>query len=598
MLRNDPEKRGRDVISRMFLPAALVMIFTQVTGVVANIIDGVITSRFLGSDAYSAVSLLDPMVNIILLLAGFVSIGGQIVCANRIGKGERKEADAIFTLSIVFGLLIAVFFILMSVFSPRILFHICGVKLKERPELFEYMLQYLRGYAFGIPAVILTQVLSPYIVMDNGKRLVTISAAFLCAANIAGDLLNALVLHGGVFGMGLATAVAMWIQLVVLILHFVKGTSFFRFTLSGLTVSNIKDVVMSGSLTFIKRLAVILRDIATNRINLIIAVSSAAVAAKCIQSDLNMLMFCISIGTGRTLLTISSMYYGAEDKEGVKRCFTTAMALGIKISMVTGIILFFAAPLVSRIYTSVPDVLELSVFSLRCMSLGLVLDCISEIYQDYLQSIQNRKMVNFLCFSERLFIPVAMAALMGALFGSKGVLASFVVGKALLILLMFIYLCVRNRGIPRHVEDYMFLPEGFGGKERDNIDVQIISMDDVMRESRSAADFCLAHGLNEKQSRLMSMFVEEMAGNIVQHGKPRGRDKVCVDYKLHAGNGRISLCFRDYCEQFDPMQFYEIHSNDSLDEYIGIRMVMKLAKDIRYISTFNSNCLIINMEME
>ena len=45
-------KRTNDVVASMFLPAAIVMIFTQMTGVIANIIDGVITSRHLGPDAY------------------------------------------------------------------------------------------------------------------------------------------------------------------------------------------------------------------------------------------------------------------------------------------------------------------------------------------------------------------------------------------------------------------------------------------------------------------------------------------------------------------------------------------------------------------
>ena len=92
-------KREKDVLASMFLPAAIVMIFTQVTGVVANIIDGVITSRFLGPDAYSAVALLGPMVNIILLLASFISIGGQIVCSHKVGTGERDEANAVFSFS-------------------------------------------------------------------------------------------------------------------------------------------------------------------------------------------------------------------------------------------------------------------------------------------------------------------------------------------------------------------------------------------------------------------------------------------------------------------------------------------------------------------
>ena len=47
------------------------------------------------------------------------------------------------------------------------------------------------------------------------------------------------------------------------------------------------------------------------------------------------------------------------------------------------------------------------------------------------------------------------------------------------------------------------------------------------------------------------------------------------------------------------MKYYAIHQDDKneIGENIGIRMVMKLAKDIRYVNTFNSNCLLIYMEV-
>ena len=143
----------------------------------------------------------------------------------------------------------------------------------------------------------------------------------------------------------------------------------------------------------------------------------------------------------------------------------------------------------------------------------------------------------------------------------------------------------------------MFLKKGFGGKAEDNIDVLIQTMEDVSRESLRAEEFCLSHGIDEKQSRLMALFVEEMAGNIVIHGKPKNKGSVCVDYRLYAGDGKVSLCLRDYCEQFDPMKYYEIHKDNTENEAAGIKMVMKLAKDIRYIYTFNTNCLFINLEV-
>ena len=591
------QRREKDIIASMFLPAAIVMIFTQMTSVVANIIDGMITSRFLGADAYSAVSLLGPMVNIVLLFASFVSIGGQIVCSHKIGTGRRDEANAVFTFSVIFGMIIALLFVLFSVFSPGTLFRICGVSLDERPELYEHMLAYMRGYMLGIPAVILTQVLSPFLVMDNSKKLVTLSAMVLCVADIAGDFVNVLVFSGGVFGMGVATAVSLWLQLGVLAVHFVKKNGYFRFSLKGLKAGHLKEVAKNGSLSFVKKLATILRDIATNRINLVIAVSTAAIAAKGMQSDLNNLMFCFSIGIGRTLLTFSSMYHGASDKAGLKRVFSYAMKLCVEVTLAVGAVLFFAAPLVSRIYTNDPEVIALSVFSIRCIAVGLSLDAVTEALQDYLQGIQNRKMVNILCFAERFFIPVAMAFILGHLFGSKGIMASVAVGKAVLLGALFIYLTVRNKGIPKRLEDYMFLKPGFGGREEDNLNARIITMDDVMRESERAAEFCRAHGTDGRTAHMMALFVEEMAGNIVSHGRPRGRDGVCVDYRLFADGNSICLSLRDYCEAFDPMKYYEMHRADSAEDNLGIRMVMKLAKDVRYVNTYNSNCLFIYLEV-
>lgn len=602
-----PKKKiEQDVIASMFLPAALVMVFAQMTGVVSNIIDGVVTSRFLGEAAYSAVSLLSPMVNIILLLASFISIGGQIVCSRKVGTGDREEASAVFSFSVLFGAAVAVLFVLLGLVCPGILFRICGVSLEKRPELYGNMLWYLRGYLAGIPAVILVQVLSPFLVMDNGKKLVTLSAAVLCVSDIAGDLANALLFHGGIMGMGLATSLSLCLQLLILLTHFLKKERYLQFSLKALTTTHLKEITKNGSLSFIKKLATILRDIGTNRINLIIAVSTAAIAAKGMQSDLNMLMFCFSIGIGRTLLTMSSMFYGASDKDGLKRVFAFAMKLCLLYAVIFGPILFLIAPLLTRIYTTDLEVTELSVFSIRCMALGLGLDAVSETFQDFLQGIQNRKMVNFLCFAERLFIPLSMAFILGMAFGSKGIMAAVAVGKLVLLLILFVILCIRCKGIPRKLENYMFLPEDFGGAETDNLTARITTMEDVIRESERAADFCLLHGVDRKSSSLMALFVEEMAGNVVKHGKPRNRNGICVDYRLFAKENMICLSLRDFCGEFDPMKYYELTHGDKADQShsepdantkLGIPMVMSLAKDIRYVYSFNSNSLFINLEV-
>ncbi len=589
-------KQGKDMIAGMFFSAALALIFTQVVGVVATIIDGIITSRYLGKDAYSAVSLLGPFTGMLLMLATFVSTGSQVVCAQMIGNGKKEDANKVFSLSVILNGCLCALVLAGCIFFPGQLISVCGVSLEKNQVLYPEMLHYLHGYMFGIPALMMIQVVGPVVVMDGEKRLFTLSAALLCVADVIGDLMNALVFHGGNFGMGMATSVAFFLQLMMILSHFFRKKGYFRFSVRGIQFRWLKDVAIEGSPTFVQRLATMLRDLLINRINLAVALSTAALAARGVQNDLNTLMFCIGLGVGKTLLSMTGIYYGAYDKQGLKRLFAAAVKTGILLSGGAGVICFLCGGLIARCYTNDPEVIELSVFSIRCMALSLVLDTLLISLQSYLQGIGNRKLVNILNFADRLFIPVLTAFFMGRLFGSKGIMASIAVSKLLLGVIMLFVVCARCRRFPRFWEDFMFLPKGYGGAESDSRDVLLYNMEDVMRESEMAEQFCLEHGADKVKARWMALFVEEMAGNIVQHGKPPKTGSVSVDYRLFVYNDKICLSLRDYCEEFDPTSYYLAHRKGDIEKNIGIRMVMGHAKKVQYYNTFNSNNLLLYLD--
>ena len=77
-----------DNIATMYTATSVAMIFTSLTGVVTVIIDGILTSRFLGSDIYSGIALLRPFTSVVLLLASFLSTGCSFVCSHLIGAGK------------------------------------------------------------------------------------------------------------------------------------------------------------------------------------------------------------------------------------------------------------------------------------------------------------------------------------------------------------------------------------------------------------------------------------------------------------------------------------------------------------------------------
>ncbi|MBQ8093750.1 MAG: hypothetical protein IJ242_09270 [Clostridia bacterium] len=125
------KQHSGNMISGMFVSAALAMIFTQVAGVIATVIDGIITSRHLGESAYTAVSLLGPFTGTLVLIAAFFSTGSQVVCSQLIGTGKKDEANQVFSLATAITFLLSILLAAACWLFPRQLFLICGVSIEK-----------------------------------------------------------------------------------------------------------------------------------------------------------------------------------------------------------------------------------------------------------------------------------------------------------------------------------------------------------------------------------------------------------------------------------------------------------------------------------
>ncbi len=583
-------------ISSMFLSTAIAMIITEITGVITVLIDGIISSRFLGIIVYSGISLLKPFSGIVTVFTSLLSSGLQhpLFPPERLRK--KQESNQAFNLSVLLGLLLSALLVAACLFIPTTLLHLCGVSLNKYPELHPYLFAYLHGYMISIPAMILIQILSPILVMNNGMRLFTISSIALCITDILGDLCNVLLFHGGALGIGIASSLSCFVQLLILLPCFFRKNSFFRFSLNALDFHQPIDLFRYGSPALIKRAAGTLRDILINYINIMIAFSSATIAARGIQNDLFVFFFCVPSGLGKTLITMVGIYHGANDLQGLKQLYSYALRLGVRISGTIAIFVLAFAPSLVRLYTSDPEVFALSVFSIRCMAAALIFDTTIVLIQHFLQGIGQLKQANLLSFFERFVVPVSCAFLLGMAYGSKGLLSSVALSKLVLLLLIFLTNCLQYKKLPRTWKQLMFLPEAFGGSPSDNLYAQIRNSDEAIECSSKTQQFLLDHKIDRKKAMLTGLFVEEMAMNILEHARKKKIDDISVDFRLLVSDTTICFSMTDFSDLFDPTSFYEFHRYDSPEEHIGIRMVMKAAKEVHYFSTFSSNNLFVSLD--
>ena len=193
MLNSDSQS---DLIPSMFISTAVAMIFTQFSGYAAVFADGVITSRVLGHEAYSAISLFSHFINIITTTLAAISVASQVVSSQSVGRGERDKANSVFTVAVIVNSIAALFFVVMSMLRPSDIFRIvCGISNTDpSPEIYSHMLEYIHGFVYGIPFFMMTHVVIPIVVIDGGKSLVGYSSLVLMVTDIAGDFLNAYVL--------------------------------------------------------------------------------------------------------------------------------------------------------------------------------------------------------------------------------------------------------------------------------------------------------------------------------------------------------------------------------------------------------------------
>ena len=129
-----------------------------------------------------------------------------------------------------------------------------------------------------------------------------------------------------------------------------------------------------------------------------------------------------------------------------------------------------------------------------------------------------------------------------------------------------------------------------------NVAADIVTNDEVMAFSEKAWQFCVDKGESDRIAYLISLSVEEMAKNVIEHGFTKDEKDHMLSVRIvHKGNELI-IRMRDNCKSFDPRKKYmQIYANDDVGGNIGIRMIMAEADEVSYTSMFNLNNLLIRI---
>ena len=145
------------------------------------------------------------------------------------------------------------------------------------------------------------------------------------------------------------------------------------------------------------------------------------------------------------------------------------------------------------------------------------------------------------------------------------------------------------------MEELMAVPDDFGAPENERLDLTITETEEVVSISQRVQSFCLERGVDERRSCLAALAMEEMAGNIVEHGFTKDQKKHTVDVRIVHKDNDVILRLKDDCVPFDPGERQRLAEENDLTKNIGIRMVFKIARDVQYQNILGLNVLTIRI---
>ncbi|MBR3401965.1 MAG: ATP-binding protein [Parasporobacterium sp.] len=547
------------------------------------LIDNIIIGRFLGDQALTAYELANPILLIIAALGSMLGAGIQMACSKSLGRGSQEETNEGFSSAIAAAAVVSVVFTILVLIFSRPLSTLMGA---SDPVLISDTGAYMSGFIIGAPASMGALILVPFLQIAGQSNLLIVAVLGMTFADVGFDLLNILVFHGGLFGMGLASSLSYYVALFIGGWYFLSKKSVFKFSLSRVHREKILELLKGGVPTIVGMIASVVLVFGMNKL-LMLRMGKEAVAAFAVINSIGSACNCISTGTGGISLTLSGILFHEEDRTGLKEVFGLiaryAVILGVAVC---ALLLLFAPACVSLFMPRDNAASAAAVWGLRAYAPGLIFCCINNLLKSSYQGTGRIRTMEVISVLENAILPFLSALILSQFFVVHGAWLFFVCGEALTLLCVLVYVWSRKRRITWNAEDIMLLSADLGVPEKDLLEADLHNVNEVMEFSYQAEEFCLSHGYQKEMGHHISLCIEEMGTNIITHGfAESGKNHLSI--RLQYKNGRFVLRFRDDCRAFDPTEHVLQHTSDSL----GIRLTMHMADEARYTYSMNLNNL-------
>ena len=593
MMQKVDKNRNLKMIMSLMARLLPVQILAAAVGSINGIVSSYFATNYVGIDAMSAVGLYSPVGFLLGAVSTLLAGGCAILSGQYLGQNRMDRLQSVFALDLVVSTIAALILAAAGFFlGMRDLTGMFTQDAAIRP-LFN---RYLIGQAIGILPLILGGQMPVFLAIENQRRRTTAASVIYIAVNLVLNLVFVKNMKMEAFGLALASSLGMWVFLLVQLQYFLSDRAVLKPVFRRIAWGESIRVAAVGFPGAASLLYQTVRGLIVNNL-LTLHTGSMGLSAFAAANNLLGIFWALPGGilaVSRLLISVSE---GEEDRRTLADIMRVVLKCFVPLVLVVDMLIMALSVPLARLFFQDPAVpaFGMMVSCLRILPLCMPLSVICMHFVCYGQSSGKHLYVNLLSLLDGVVCVAGFSYLLSGFLGIRGVCWANVLNGIVTTLYIVGCAWIRQKHFPQDMEELMMIPEEFGVPEEDRIDVSVRTVEEVVDVAQRVQAFCLARGVDEKRAYYAGLSMEEMAGNVVEHGFSKDSRKHTVDLRTSWRKGKVILRIKDDCVPFDPQKRKELSEGEDVTKNIGIRMVYSMADSIEYRNILGLNVLTITI---
>ena len=430
---------GTEKISKLLIQQAVPAAIGILVMSLNMIVDTIFVGQWIGVLAIAAITVVLPIAFMISSIGMGIGIGGSSIISRALGNENSEKALLTFGNQISLTSILALLFVLLgNIYSTEILslFGAKGAILDPAQAYFDVII-------YGVPFLTFAMMGNPVIRAVGKPKFAMYAMLIPAVVNITLDILFIKYMHLGMYGAGLATAIAYASCGLFILFFFIAKKSELKIIPKnfGLDFSIVNEIIRLGGVSIARQGTISVLMIVLNY-SLYTYGGEISISIFGIINRVMMFALFPIMGITQGFLPIAGYNYGAKKYDRVKETIQKAIVYGCVVAGFIYIMIVVFAKEIIGVFSTDATLLAATPRAMLLVFLASPIIAIQLIGSAYFQAAGKALPALFLTLLKQGFFLIPLAYILPMYYGVDGVWYSFAIGDVLATIIT--YLVVRR----------------------------------------------------------------------------------------------------------------------------------------------------------